>query len=56
MSKQPEKPKVHLAGQKKGPPTLDQLVALTKQLTGRDSTPEEIERVRAKLDARAKSS
>ncbi len=49
MSK-PEKPTFYLAGQEDGPPTLDQLVALAKRLTGRDPTPEEIEEARTLLN------
>jgi hypothetical protein len=55
MSKRPEKPISYLAGQKEGPPTLDALIALTKKLTGRDPTPEEIAEARATMDASSKS-
>ena len=37
-------PTLHLTGPRIGPPTLDDLIALAKQLTGRDPTPREIER------------
>jgi len=38
MSKPPEKPTYFVTGRKNGAPTLDQLVALTRRLTGRDDT------------------
>jgi hypothetical protein len=50
MSKPPEKPIFFITGHEDSPPTLDQLIALAKQLTGRDPTPEEIEEARAWLD------
>jgi hypothetical protein len=49
MSKPPEKPISFITGHKDGPPTLDQLIALTKRLTGRDPTPQEIEEARSHL-------
>ncbi len=51
MSKPPEKPTFYLAGQENGPPTLDQLIALAKQLTGHDPTPEEIGEARVEMEA-----
>jgi hypothetical protein len=49
MSKPPEKPIFFITGHEDGPPTLDQLIALTKRLTGRDPTPEEIKEARQML-------
>ena len=45
------KGKVYLTGNKIGPPTFDQIIAMTKRLTGRDPTPEEFARAKAKWDA-----
>jgi hypothetical protein len=42
-------PILHLIGPRVGPPTLDDLIALAKALTGRDPTPEEIEQPRRLL-------
>jgi hypothetical protein len=46
MSKPQGKPTLYLAGHEDGPPTLDQLIAMAKQLTGRDPTPQEIAEAR----------
>lgn len=46
------KPKFLLTGPKDGPPTVEDLVALFRQLTGRDPSPGEIEQVREKSDAK----
>jgi hypothetical protein len=43
--------KVYITGNKIGPPTFDQIIAMTKRLTGRDPTPEEFARAKAKWDA-----
>jgi hypothetical protein len=53
MPKHKQKLTLHLAGSENGLPTLDDLVAMAKALTGRDPTPEEIEVSRALLEARA---
>ena len=45
------KPVLHLAGSVNGAPTLEQLIAMTKKITGRDPTPEEIEAARKMLDS-----
>jgi len=42
-------------GQKEGAPTLDALIALTKKLTGRDPTPEEIAHARQRMSTFSKS-
>jgi len=39
MSKQPQ---LHMTGSKDDKPTLDDLIALSKALTGREPTPEEL--------------
>jgi hypothetical protein len=49
MSKPPEKPILFITGHKDGSPTLDQLIALTRQLTGRDPTPQEVKEARQTL-------
>ena len=43
------KPIFYLAGHKKGLPTLEDILALSKALTGRDATPEEIEAAKTTL-------
>jgi hypothetical protein len=45
----PQKPILHLTGPREGPPTLADLIALSKSLTGRDPTPEEIEQAKQVL-------
>jgi hypothetical protein len=44
-----QKISLNLVGPKHGPPTLEDLIALSKRLTGRDPTAEEIEQARAIL-------
>lgn len=46
-----EKPTLHLTGPAKGPPTVDDIMQLYKDLTGREPTPEEYASVKAKIDA-----
>ena len=46
MNDKKAKPDVYLVGQKHGPPTLEDLIALTKALSGRDPTPDEVEKAR----------
>jgi hypothetical protein len=36
------KPTLHVAGSVNGPPTLDDLIAMVRKLTGREPTAEEI--------------
>ena len=45
-----KKPELYLTGPSKGPPTLDDLIALTRRLTGREPTPDEIEDARQTLE------
>jgi len=42
---------LHLTGPSKGPPTVDDIMALVKSLTGRDPTPEEYVSSKAKIEA-----
>ncbi len=44
------KGKVFITGQKQGLPTFDQLLAMTKRLTGRDPTETELAEAEAKWD------
>jgi putative acetyltransferase len=46
MDDKKDKPHLYLVGQKHGPPTLEDLIALTKALSGRDPTPDEVEKAR----------
>ena len=43
MANESQKPALYLAGSEHGTPTLEDLVALARALTGREPTPEEIE-------------
>jgi hypothetical protein len=49
------KPTLYLTGPKDGPPTLDDLIALSKALSGREPTAEEIENARRILARRPAS-
>jgi hypothetical protein len=49
--KLPDKPKFYLAGDGKGPPTLGDVLALYRCLTGKEATPEEIEKAKQKIAA-----
>ena len=44
------KPILNLTGPRIGAPTLDDIIALSKKLTGRDPTPEEIAKAKAMFD------
>ena len=46
MDHEKDKPHLYLVGQKHGPPTFEDLIALTKALSGRDPTPDEVEKAR----------
>lgn len=47
-----QRPTLHLAGPDAGPPTLEDILALAKALTGREPTSEEIEQARVILEVR----
>lgn len=40
------RPTLNLTGPQVGPPTIDDLIALAKRLTGRDPTPSEIDKAK----------
>ncbi len=44
------KPELHIVGPSKGAPTSEDIGALYKSLTGKDATPEELERVKRRLE------
>jgi hypothetical protein len=46
-----KKPELYLVGPRVGMPSLDDLIELTRRLTGREPTAEEIEAGRRKLEA-----
>jgi hypothetical protein len=46
-----EKPTLHLAGPSKGLPTVIDIAALMKALTGKDSSPEDLKECQKILDA-----
>jgi predicted ester cyclase len=50
MAPTKERVSLYLVGSEKGLPTLDELIALARKLTGRDPTPEEIEAARKIYD------
>jgi hypothetical protein len=50
-----KKPALYLTGPSKGPPTIDDITALYKSLTGRDPTPEELAESKAMLEKHAAS-
>ena len=50
MKTKPQKPQLILTGSENSAPTLDDLIKLTKALTGRDPTPEEIADAQAILN------
>ena len=51
MPEKPEKQPLYLARHISDPAFFESLIAMTKALTGRDPTPEEIEKARQKYDA-----
>ena len=52
----PKKPILHLTGPRTGLPTLDDLIALARALSGRDPTQAEIEAARMILTSRTHTS
>ena len=50
VKRKPKKPQLTIVGSENDTPTLDDLITLTKALTGRDPTPEEIADAQAILD------
>jgi putative acetyltransferase len=46
MDDKKDKPHVYLVGRQHGPPTFEDIIALTKALSGRDPTPDELKEAR----------